>query len=118
MRHTEDHDVWGPDDRCDVLIMEDDGTVTRCGYVRSVVAFDLRPDMPKPPAPRAPKMARNVIIGVVVVVLGLLIALDWLAFWLYVFRNDDNPNLAVAFIFRIAASGAYAAAAVWLWRRR
>ena len=118
MRHTEDHDVWTPDGRCDVLIMEDDGTVTRCGYSRSVAAFDLSPDPPPPPGAERQRHVRNVVVGVVLAVLGLLIALDWLAFVLVVARGDTDPRLAVAFILRLAVSAGYGAAAVWLWRRR
>ncbi|MCR6712003.1 MAG: hypothetical protein NVV57_04600 [Demequina sp.] len=118
MRHTEDHDVWTPDGRCDVLIMEPDGTVTRCGYARSVTAFDLTPDLPVAPGAERPRHVRNVVVGVIVAVLGILIALDWLAFALFALRNDPVPTMAADFIIRLAVSGAFAAAAVWLWRRR
>jgi hypothetical protein len=118
MRHTDEHDVWTPEGRCDVLIMEDDGTVTRCGYARSVAAFDLTPDLPKPPNFERPRHVRNVIVGVILGVFGVLIALDWLAFILFVSRSDADPLLAPPFIMRVAVSGLYAASAVWLWRRR
>ena len=118
MRHTQDHDVWTPDGRCDVLLMEEDGSVSRCGYVRSVAAFDLTPDLPAPPGAERPRQVRNVIVGVILGVLGLMIALDWLAFVMFVAREGDEPLLATAFIMRVAVSGLYAAAVVWLWRRR
>ena len=100
------------------VIQEPDGNVTRCGYVREVA----------PPRPRRRTSLRcrnpcrnagaHIIVAVIMGVLGVAIALDWLAFVLFVSRNDPDPNLATAFIFRVAASAAYGAAVVWLWRRR
>lgn len=116
-RHTPDHDVWAPDGRCDVLITEPDGTLTRCGYLHATPAFDLTPDPPPPEEPRGQRVAKHVIIGTIMGVLGIAIALDWLAFVLFVSRNEADPQLAVAFIMRVAVSGGYAAACVWLWRR-
>jgi len=118
MRHTEDHDVWTPDGRCDVLLMEEDGSVSRCGYARSVAAFDLTPDLPAPPGAERPRHVRNVIVGAVMGVFGLAIALDWLAFVLFATRSGADPLLAPPFIMRVGVSCLYAAAAVWLWRRR
>ena len=117
-RHTEEHDAWGPDGRCDATVLGEDGSVTRCGYVRSVAPLDLTSDLAQLQEPVVRHTALRVIVGVVMGVLGIAIALDWLAFVLFVTRNDPDPNLATAFIFRVAASALYGAAVVWLLRRR
>lgn len=101
-----------------MLIQEADGSVTRCGYARSVAAFDLAPDAPKPPAPRVPRLVARTMVAALMGLLGVAIALDWLAFVLYVSRNDADPQLASAFVVRVGASIAYGLAATWLWRHR
>src|SRR4051794_12425993 len=116
-RHTAEHDAWTPDGRCDEPVLEPDGNVTRCGYRRDIAQLDLQPEEPLPsPPPRI--SALRVVVAVATLVLGIAIALDWLAFVLFVMRHENNPNLATAFVFRVAASALYGAAVVWLWRRR
>jgi hypothetical protein len=117
-RHTADHDAWSPDGACDAPVIEPDGSVTRCGYRREVRELDLTSDLAQLAEPVARNSALQVFVAVVMAVLGILIALDWLAFVLVVARGDSDPRLAIAFAFRIGASVLYGMAAVWLWRRR
>ena len=117
-RHTPEHDVWDPNGLCDVLVTEPDGSLTRCGHPGGRASFD------KAQAPLARKeyegehAVRNVLVGVAMGVLGIAIALDWLAFVLFVIRNDADPQLAVAFVMRVAFSAGYVLVANWLWRHR
>ncbi len=117
-RHTPEHDAWTPDGRCDALIQEPDGNVTRCGYVRDVAPLDLASDLAQLQEPVQRNAGARIAVAVLMGVLGVAIALDWFAFVLFVARNEPDPNMATAFIFRVAASGLYGAAVVWLLRRR
>lgn len=118
MRHTPEHDVWAPDGRCDVLVMEADGTVTRCGYVPGRASFDASQVPLSAARPKENHSGRNALVALVFGLAGVAIALDWLAFALYVTRNETDPQWAAPFIMRVAVSGGYVAAGVWLWRRR
>lgn len=117
-RHTPEHDVWGPDGLCDVLIEEPDGSLTRCRAPHKRASFDQAPPAFTPRPRSQGHEVRNILVGVVLGLLGAAIALDWYAFVLYVTREELDPRLAVAFIFRVAVSGGYVASALWLWRRR
>jgi len=117
-RHTLEHDVWAPDGRCDVLIMEDDGTVTRCGFKPERSSFDASQASLAEMRPPENHTTRNVIVGVLVALVGLAIALDWLAFSIYVGRFGATPELTPAFIMRVVVSIGFGAAVMWLWRRR
>jgi len=118
MRHTPEHDVWAPDGRCDVIVAEPDGTFTRCGFVPGRPSFDTSQATLESMRPVEDHSARDVIVAVVMGVLGIAIALDWVAFVLYVSREELDPQMALAFIVRVAVTAGFAAAAVWLWRRR
>lgn len=117
-RHTPEHDVWGPDGLCDVLVQEADGGLARCREPRGRVSFDASQAALPAPQREAGHEVRNVLVGVAVGILGLAIALDWVAFVFYVARQELDPRMAVAFIFRLAVSAGFGAAALWLWRRR
>ena len=118
-RHTPEHDGWGPDGRCDAVVLEADGSLTRCGFAGAVRVFEPAADHPTEPVPPPAKSAgARVVAAVLMGILGIAIALDWLAFVLVVARGDSDPRLAVAFLFRVAVSLGYGAGVVWLWRRR
>jgi|GEM_PF-2905983 len=118
MRHTPEHDVWAPDGRCDVLVMEADGTVTRCGHVPGRASFDASQAPLSEMRPKEDHTARNVLVAVVLGLVALALMLDWVAFALYVTRNEIDPQWAAPFIMRVVVSIGFGAAVAWLWRRR
>jgi len=117
-RHTPEHNAWTAEGRCDVPVVEPDGSVIRCGYVRTVAALDLTSDLAQLSEPVERHTGVRVMVAVALGILGVAIALDWVAFVLVVAGGDTDPRLVLAFVFRVAASALYGAAVVWLWRRR